>query len=74
MSRETPPFAGFSDAARWKGPDGRKRCSLLALWVHGSWSGPTVAKDEFSKASRPIVVLWSRFNAGVDILREKHGR
>jgi DNA invertase Pin-like site-specific DNA recombinase len=33
MSREAPPFAGFSGCARWKGPDARKRCSLLALWV-----------------------------------------
>ena len=33
MSRETPPFAGFSGWARWKDPDARKRCSLLALWV-----------------------------------------
>ena len=33
VSRETPPFAGFSGWAMWKGPDGRKRCSLQALWV-----------------------------------------
>jgi hypothetical protein len=33
VSCETPPFAGFSGWARWKGPDARKGCSLLALWV-----------------------------------------
>ena len=45
VSRETPPFARFSGWARWKGPDGRKRCSVLALWVRGSSNWPTVTKD-----------------------------
>jgi hypothetical protein len=45
VSRETPSFAGLSGWARWKGPDGRKRWSLLALWVHGFSSWPTVTKE-----------------------------
>jgi len=47
VSRETRHLRGFSDVARWKGPHGRKRRSLLALWVHGSSSWPTVTKDGF---------------------------